>query len=175
MPVVPLISIILLSPLAAFAFFGLLSLTGRNYPRQDLISTGAMLIAFVCSLLLFTKVIGDSSLSEAGAETYSLTWIPLGQVNFSMGFLFDSVTAIMLLIVTIVSALVHIFSIGYMHGDPRYPRFFAFLSLFSFSMLFLVVSDNLLGIYIGWELVGMCSYLLIGFWFERDAPADACK
>ena len=92
-----------------------------------------------------------------------------------MGFLFDSVTAVMLLVVTIVSSLVHIFSIGYMHGDPRYPRFFAFLSLFSFSMLFLVVSDNLLGIYIGWELVGVCSYLLIGFWFEQDAPANACK
>ena len=92
-----------------------------------------------------------------------------------MGFLFDSVTSVMLLVVTIVSSLVHIFSIGYMHGDPRYPRFFAFLSLFSFSMLFLVVSDNLLGIYIGWELVGVCSYLLIGFWFEQDAPANACK
>jgi NADH-quinone oxidoreductase subunit L len=62
-----------------------------------------------------------------------------------------------------------------MHGDPRYPRFFAFLSLFSFSMLFLVVSDNLLGIYIGWELVGLCSYLLIGFWFEKDSAANACK
>ena len=176
MPVVPLISIILLAPLAAFAFFGLLSLTGRNYRRQDLVSTAAMLVAFVCSVLLFTNVINDpGKFSHDGAEIYSLTWLPLGSVNFSMGFLFDSVTAVMLLVVTIVSSLVHIFSIGYMHGDPRYPRFFAFLSLFSFSMLFLVVSDNLLGIYIGWELVGVCSYLLIGFWFEQDAPANACK
>ena len=176
MPVVPLISIILLAPLAAFAFFGLLSLTGRNYRRQDLVSTAAMIVAFVCSVLLFTNVINDpNKFSHDGAEIYSLTWLPLGSVNFSMGFLFDSVTAVMLLVVTIVSSLVHIFSIGYMHGDPRYPRFFAFLSLFSFSMLFLVVSDNLLGIYIGWELVGVCSYLLIGFWFEQDAPANACK
>ncbi len=176
MPVVPLISIILLAPLAAFAFFGLLSLTGRNYRRQDLVSTAAMIVAFVCSVLLFTNVINDpDKFSHDGAEIYSLTWLPLGSVNFSMGFLFDSVTAVMLLVVTIVSSLVHIFSIGYMHGDPRYPRFFAFLSLFSFSMLFLVVSDNLLGIYIGWELVGVCSYLLIGFWFEQDAPANACK
>ncbi len=176
MPVVPLISIILLAPLAAFAFFGLLSLTGRNYRRQDLVSTAAMLGAFVCAVLLFTNVVNDpDKFSHDGAEIHSLTWLPLGSVNFSMGFLFDSVTSVMLLVVTIVSSLVHIFSIGYMHGDPRYPRFFAFLSLFSFSMLFLVVSDNLLGIYIGWELVGVCSYLLIGFWFEQDAPANACK
>ena len=176
MPVVPLISIILLAPLAAFAFFGLLSLTGRNYRRQDLVSTAAMIVAFICSVLLFTNVINNpDKYSHDGAEIHSLTWLPLGSVNFSMGFLFDSVTAVMLLVVTIVSSLVHIFSIGYMHGDPRYPRFFAFLSLFSFSMLFLVVSDNLLGIYIGWELVGVCSYLLIGFWFEQDAPANACK
>ena len=174
--IVSLISIILLAPLAAFAFFGLLSLTGRNYSRQDLVSTGAMLVAFVCAVLLFTNVVADpDKFSHDGAEIHSLTWLPLGSVNFSMGFLFDSVTAVMLLVVTIVSSLVHIFSIGYMHGDPRYPRFFAFLSLFSFSMLFLVVSDNLLGIYIGWELVGVCSYLLIGFWFEQDAPANACK
>ena len=176
MPVIPLIATVLLAPLAAFAFFGLLSLTGRNYSRQDLVSTGAVLVAFVCAVLLFTNVVADpDKFSHDGAEIHSLTWLPLGSVNFSMGFLFDSVTAVMLLVVTIVSSLVHIFSIGYMHGDPRYPRFFAFLSLFSFSMLFLVVSDNLLGIYIGWELVGVCSYLLIGFWFEQDAPANACK
>ena len=176
MPVIPLIATVLLAPLAAFVFFGLLSLTGRNYSRQDLVSTGAMLVAFVCAVLLFTNVVADpDKFSHDGAEIHSLTWLPLGSVNFSMGFLFDSVTAVMLLVVTIVSSLVHIFSIGYMHGDPRYPRFFAFLSLFSFSMLFLVVSDNLLGIYIGWELVGVCSYLLIGFWFEQDAPANACK
>ena len=176
MPVIPLISIILLAPLAAFAFFGLLSLAGRNYPRQDLVSTAAMLVAFVCAVLLFTNVTADpDKFSHDGAEIHSLTWLPLGSIDFSMGFLFDSVTSIMLLVVTIVSGLVHIFSIGYMHGDPRYPRFFAFLSLFSFSMLFLIVSDNLLGIYIGWELVGVCSYLLIGFWFEQDAPANACK
>ena len=169
MPVVLLISIILLCPLGAFAFFGILSLTGRNFARQDLISIVAMAVACGCSLLLFIGV------NSEAAEAHALTWLSLGGVNFSMGFYFDSVTAIMLLVVTIVSLLVHIYSMGYMRGDPRYPRFFAFLSLFSFSMLFLVVSDNLLGIYIGWELVGVCSYLLIGFWFERDAPADACK
>ena len=166
--VVLLISLILLCPLAAFAIFGLLGLAKRSFPRQDYLSTAAMLIALVCSLLLLQEVVPDPA-------PHTVQWLSLGSVTFSMGFYLDSVTAIMLIVVTLVSSLVHIFSMGYMHGDPRYPRFFAFLSLFSFSMLFLVVSDNLLGIYIGWELVGLCSYLLIGFWFEKDSAANACK
>ena len=166
--VVPLISLILLCPLAAFAIFGLLGLGNRSFPRQDYLSTAAMLIGLVCSLLLLREVVPNP-------VPHTVKWISLGGVTFSMGFYLDSVTVIMLIVVTLVSSLVHIFSMGYMHGDPRYPRFFAYLSLFSFSMLFLVVSDNLLGIYIGWELVGLCSYLLIGFWFEKDSAADACK
>lgn len=166
--VVPLISLILLCPLAAFAVFGLMSLARRSVPRQDYLSTAAMLIALVCSLLLLQEVVPHPS-------PHTVEWISIGKISFSMGFYLDSVTVIMLIVVTLVSSLVHIFSMGYMHGDARYPRFFAFLSLFSFSMLFLVVSDNLLGIYIGWELVGLCSYLLIGFWFEKDAAANACK
>ncbi len=166
--IVSLISLILLCPLAAFAVFGLLGLANRRFPRQDYLSTAAMLIALACSFLLLREVVPKP-------EAHTLNWISLGDVTFSMGFYLDSVTVIMLIVVTLVSSLVHIFSIGYMHGDPRYPRFFAYLSLFSFSMLFLVVSDNLLGIYIGWELVGLCSYLLIGFWFEKDSAANACK
>ncbi|MCY4403958.1 MAG: NADH-quinone oxidoreductase subunit L [Candidatus Poribacteria bacterium] len=166
--IVPLISIILLAPLAAFAIFALLGLAKRNFPRQDYLSTVAMLAALGCSLLLIQEVVSDP-------KPITVEWLSLGSVTFSMGFYLDSVTVIMLIVVTLVSSLVHIFSIGYMHGDPRYSRFFAFLSLFSFSMLFLVVSDNLLGIYIGWELVGLCSYLLIGFWFEKDSAANACK
>ena len=166
--VVPLISLILLCPLVAFAIFGLLGLANLRFPRQDYLSTAAMLVALVCSFLLLQEVVPKP-------EAHTVNWISLGGVTFSMGFYLDSVTAIMLIVVTLVSSLVHIFSMGYMHGDPRYPRFFAYLSLFSFSMLFLVVSDNLLGIYIGWELVGLCSYLLIGFWFEKDSAANACK
>ena len=166
--VITLISIILLSPLVAFAIFALSGLAKRNVPRQDLLSTAAMLIGLICSLLLIREVVPDP-------EPLAVDWISIGKTTFSMGFYLDSVTVIMLIVVTLVSSLVHIFSIGYMHGDPRYPRFFAYLSLFSFSMLFLVVSDNLLGIYIGWELVGLCSYLLIGFWFEKNSAANACK
>ena len=166
--VVPLISIILLAPLAAFAIFALLGLGKRSFPRQDLLSTLAMLVALGCSLYLLKEIVPDP-------KPFTVDWLSLGNITFSIGFYLDSVTVIMLIVVTLVSSLVHIFSIGYMHGDPRYPRFFAYLSLFSFSMLFLVVSDNLLGIYIGWELVGLCSYLLIGFWFEKDSAANACK
>ena len=166
--IVSLISLILLCPLAAFAVFGLLGLANRRFPRQDYLSTAAMLIALACSFLLLREV-------APNPEAHTVNWISLGGVTFSMGFYLDSVTVIMLIVVTLVSSLVHIFSMGYMHGDPRYPRFFAYLSLFSFSMLFLVVSDNLLGLYIGWELVGLCSYLLIGFWFEKDSAANACK
>ena len=166
--VIPLISIILLSPLVAFAIFALSGLAKRTFPRQDLLSTAAMLIALICSFILLREV-------DPNSEPLAVDWISIGGITISMGFYLDSVTVIMLIVVTLVSSLVHIFSIGYMHGDPRYPRFFAYLSLFSFSMLFLVVSDNLLGIYIGWELVGLCSYLLIGFWFEKNSAANACK
>ena len=165
--VVPLISIILLAPLAAFTIFALFGLAKRSFPRQDILSTAAMLVALGCSLYLLNEM--------SDPKPLTVEWLSLGSITLSMGFYLDSVTVIMLIVVTLVSSLVHIFSIGYMHGDPRYPRFFAFLSLFSFSMLFLVVSDNLLGIYIGWELVGLCSYLLIGFWFEKDSAANACK
>ena len=77
--------------------------------------------------------------------------------------------------VTFIATLIQVYSIGYMHGDPRFPRFFAFLSLFCFSMLLLVLANNFLLLYAGWELVGICSYLLIGFWFERPSAADAAK
>ncbi len=177
MPILTLIFTILLCPLVAFAIFGIFGLMGKRSPSQDLISTAAILVAFVCSLLLFGKILTNADLQNPGGQVGSMVidWITIGSLKFEMGFMLDSVTGVMLIVVTLVSSLVHIFSRGYMHGDPRYSRFFAFLSLFSFSMLFLIVSDNLLGIYIGWELVGLCSYLLIGFWFEKDSAADACK
>ncbi len=94
-------------------------------------------------------------------------WINLGKSKIAIGMRFDTSTAIALLMVTITCSVITLFSIGYMHGDPRYSRFFAYLSLFSFAMLLLILSDNLLTLFIGWELMGLCSYLLIGFWFER--------
>ncbi|MFQ6042493.1 MAG: NADH-quinone oxidoreductase subunit L [Candidatus Poribacteria bacterium] len=104
-------------------------------------------------------------------------WIDLGGRKIYIGMRFDATTAIALLMVSITCSFITLFSIGYMHGDPRYSRFFAYLSLFSFAMLLLVLSDNLFTLFIGWELMGLCSYLLIGFWFERSgvhiSPATA--
>jgi len=103
-------------------------------------------------------------------------WLTVGdRFTLNVGVLVDNITAVMLLVVTGVSTLVHLFSIGYMHGDPRYSRFFAYLSIFSFSMLGLVLAESFFFIYVFWELVGLSSYLLIGFWFEKKSAADACK
>ena len=92
-----------------------------------------------------------------------------------LGVAIDSLAVIMFVMVTFIATLIHIYSIGYMHGDPRYPRFFAYLSLFCFSMLGLVASSNAFMIFIFWELVGVCSYLLIGFWYEEKANCDAAN
>src|SRR5262245_2446591 len=96
-----------------------------------------------------------------------------GALKVDAGITIDNLTATMLVVVCMVAFLVHLYSVGYMHGDPRFARFFAFLQLFSFSMLGLVLTDNLLLLFCFWELVGVCSYFLIGFWFEQDEPPKA--
>ena len=105
-----------------------------------------------------------------------INWVIIeGGVTIHLGLIMDSVTAVMLIVVIVVSLMVQIYSQGYMDGDPGYHRYFAFMSLFTASMLGLVMADNLLFLYVFWELVGLCSYLLIGFWFHRPAAADAAK
>jgi len=112
-----------------------------------------------------------------GAETYTkmIEWASAGDFSLSMGYTIDHLSSLMLVIVTTVALLVMIYTDGYMAHDEGYVRFYAYLSIFSASMLGLVVSPNLVQVYIFWELVGMCSYLLIGFWFDRKAAADACQ
>lgn len=112
-----------------------------------------------------------------GHPTYTqmIEWASAGDFHLSMGYTIDNLTALMLVIVTTVAFLVMIYTDGYMAHDPSYVRFYAYLSLFSSSMLGLVISPNLVQVYIFWELVGMCSYLLIGFWYDRKAAADACQ
>ncbi len=105
----------------------------------------------------------------------SFEWASAGDFHLTMGYVIDHLTALMLVIVTTVAFLVMIYTDGYMAHDPSYVRFYAYLSLFSSSMLGLVISPNLVQIYVFWELVGMCSYLLIGFWYDRKAAADACQ
>ena len=103
------------------------------------------------------------------------TWIDVGGFTVTFDLLIDQLTAVMLLVVTGVGFLVHVYSVGYMHGDARYPRFFAYLNLFLASMLILVLGQNLLVLFLGWELVGLSSYLLIGFWFDKREYATAAK
>ena len=164
--------IIWLLPLAAFTINIFI---GKRLPRQgDWVSTGAIGISFLLSYYMLFQILGnynpDFSIQAA------LPWIDLGETfKLNMGIYMDNLAVIMTVVVTTVSFLVHVYSIGYMHGDPLYNRFFAYLSLFSFSMLGLVMWDNLFGIYIMWELVGICSYLLIGYYFEKDSAANAGK
>ncbi|MBF0565927.1 MAG: NADH-quinone oxidoreductase subunit L [Nitrospirae bacterium] len=126
--------------------------------------------AFVLSIIAVKDVMDGHVVN---ADLY--TWITSGNLRVSIGFLIDQLTAVMLVVVTSVSLLVHVYSIGYMHGDKGYYRFFSFLSLFTFSMLMLVMANNFLQLYFGWEMVGLCSYFLIGFWYEKKSAASAAK
>jgi NADH-quinone oxidoreductase subunit L len=103
------------------------------------------------------------------------TWFQAGSFEANVGLLFDPLSATMCLVVTFVGFLIHVYSTGYMHGDPGYRRYFVYLNLFTFSMLTLVLADNFLLMFVGWEGVGLCSFLLIGFWYERHSAADAAK
>jgi NADH-quinone oxidoreductase subunit L len=119
---------------------------------------------------VFTSVNGGTELNQTLYE-----WIAGESFAFTIGFHVDSLTAVMLLIITGIGFLIHVYSIGYMHGDAGYTRYFAYLNLFVFAMLILVLADNYLMMFVGWEGVGLCSYLLIGFWYEKKSATDAGK
>jgi NADH-quinone oxidoreductase subunit L len=105
----------------------------------------------------------------------TINWLTIGNFSFHIGILMDSLTAVMLVVVSTVSLMVQIYSQGYMEGDPGYHRYYAWMSLFTMSMLGLVLADSLLMMFVFWEMVGLCSYLLIGFWFHRPSAANAAK
>jgi NADH-quinone oxidoreductase subunit L len=159
-------------PLASFfinIFFG------KRLPRKgDWVCLGTIVIALIMSIGIFAEVF--RTFDPNFRYHVTVPWLSIGdRFGLNAGILVDNVTAVMLLVVTIVSSLVHLYSIGYMHGDPRYSRFFAYLSIFSFSMLGLVLAESFFFIFIFWELVGLSSYLLIGFWFEKKSASDAGK
>ncbi len=160
---------IYLLPLAAFLiniFFG------KRLPRQgDWISIGAVLISLALSVAMFAGML--LNYDPDFSQEISFTWINLGSFNVSLGFLVDNITITMLLVVSLISSMSHIFSLKYMEGDVRYSRYYAYLSLFTFSMNGIVVSNNLMLLYMSWELVGLSSYLLIGHWFEKKSASDA--
>jgi NADH-quinone oxidoreductase subunit L len=130
--------------------------------------------SFALALLAFRDLLALPGGSRA-VTRHLFDWIQVGAFDAPVELRVDPLSMVMVLTVTGVSFLIHVYSIDYMHGDPRYPRYFAYLNLFVFSMLTLVLANNFVLLYLGWELVGLCSYLLIAFWFERKAAADAGK
>jgi NADH-quinone oxidoreductase subunit L len=158
-----------LIPLLPFAGFLIAGLFGKFLKeRAAYFSIAGVIGAFILSVSAFFDVVGGVLLNE---NFYS--WISIGTLSVNVGFQIDQLTAVMLLVVTTLSSLIHIYSVGYMHGDKGYPRFFAYLSLFTFFMLVLVMANNFLVMFVGWEGVGLCSYLLIGFWYEKKSASDA--
>ena len=128
------------------------------------------------SLLVVGGLAAEMIFGSGGSHTVPLwTWVEAGSLSVSMSFLVDPLSTIMLLVVAGVGFLVHVYAVGYMRGDPGYPRFFTYLNLFMLSMFLLVLGDNYLVMFVGWEGVGLCSYLLIGFWFEKKSASDAGK
>ena len=170
--------IVLLLPLLSFV---LLIFFNRRLPRNgDFLAVGFLGATFAVSAWIFWNVI-VVGYDPAFKLVWNFNWIDFGDVpgvgplQIKMGILIDNLTAIMLAMVSLISLLVHIYSTGYMSGDKYYGRYFAYLGIFTFSMLGIVLSDNLFSIYIFWELVGLSSYLLIGFFFEKQSAADAQK
>lgn len=162
----------LLIPFLPLAAFLINILLGKEALRDKAHwpSVLAIIGSFVISVMTLFDVIHGKVINE---DLY--TWIVSGNFKVSFGFLIDQLTAVMLIVVTGVGSLIHIYAIGYMHGDKGYYRFFSYLSLFVFFMLMLVMANNFLQLYLGWEGVGLCSYFLIGFWFEKKSAADAGK
>src|SRR5687768_2405256 len=161
-----------LFPLAGAVF---LLLLGKRVGRgAGAIATLMLGASFVTGLVAFIQV----SHQPAGSRSFVkplYEWIASGNFKIALDIRVDPLSLVMVLVVTGVGALIHMYSVGYMHDDPRYARYFAYLNLFAFSMLLLVLANNFLVLYAGWELVGLCSYLLIGFWFERPSASSAAK
>jgi NADH-quinone oxidoreductase subunit L len=167
--------VIVLGPLVASATVGLAAWQGGRSPIGSRAAAHSMTIlgvavSFALSLYVLTRF------AIEGAEPLDFTvyeWALVGGMGMEVGFLVDSLTALMMTVVTFVSLAVHVYTIGYMHDDPGYQRFFSYISLFTFAMLMLVMSNNLLQLFFGWEAVGVVSYLLIGFWYKRPTAIFA--
>ena len=134
------------------------------------ITIAGVAISFALSVWVLMLVAQGARFNQTVYE-----WMRAGNLRMEIGFMIDGITALMMCVVTFVSLMVHLYSTGYMHGDAGYGRFFAYLSLFTFAMLMLVMSNNLLQLFIGWEGVGVASYLLIGFWFDQLCAVAANK
>src|SRR3954462_2496949 len=161
-------------PLLGFLINGGLSL--RRPQAKNVVSAvgvGGLAVSFLVSALLFVQLRAHPPHQPILIDLWR--WLPVGSLQIDMGFQLDQLSAVMLLIVTGVGSLIHLFSVGYMKEDPGYARYFAYLNLFVVFMLVLVLGSSFPVMFIGWEGVGLCSYLLFGFWFSDKANADAGK
>jgi NADH-quinone oxidoreductase subunit L len=147
--------------------------------RAGILASATVGLAFVLGVVTFFELLGTSGGGEEqnlrAGSAHVADWISAGSFRVGIDLLVDQLSIVMVLVVTGVGTLIHVYSIGYMAGDPRFSRYFAYLNLFAASMLLLVLADNALLLYVGWEGVGLCSYLLIGFWFERPSAHNAAK
>ncbi|MBK9131041.1 MAG: NADH-quinone oxidoreductase subunit L [Gammaproteobacteria bacterium] len=159
-------------PLAPLAGAIVAGLFGRRIGRAGAhwATILGVAVSFVLSLVVFKYIVLDGNPAYNGAV---YTWMVSDGIRFEVGFLVDRLTTLMLLVVTFVSLMVHIYTVGYMHDDPGYQRFFSYIALFTFSMLMLVMSNNFMQLFFGWEAVGLVSYLLIGFWYQRESAIYA--
>ena len=169
-----MVELVWLIPALPLTGFVLLVCFGKRLgePAAGWLATGMVTASFLTALVVFGGLVAKDE--RAFSQTL-FTWIPAGSFEVGMGFYLDPLSMTMVLFITGIAALIHLYSVGYMHGDPRFSKFFLYLNLFVFSMLMLVLGDNLLVTFLGWEGVGACSYFLISFWFEKPANASAGK
>ncbi|MFN8372024.1 MAG: proton-conducting transporter membrane subunit [Anaerolineae bacterium] len=137
-----------------------------------IIGMSGIIAAWIMSLVLVSNAFGEAHLGETVFSS-AISWLSTGTSTFTMGVSIDPLTTIMLVMVPLACTMIFIYAIGYMAHDPRQARFFAYISLFAGAMLTLVVADNLLLLFVGWEVMGVCSYLLIGFWYEKESAYKA--
>lgn len=165
-----------LIPLLPFIGFLINGLFIGKLPKSviSLIACGSVGLSFILSVLLFLELKALPPDLRV-IEQVLFSWIPAGSFNVNIAYMLDPLSAVMILVVTGVGFLIHVYSTGYMSHDPGYGRFFTYLNLFTFAMLTLVLADNFLLMFVGWEGVGLCSYLLIGFWFEKKSASGAGK
>jgi NADH-quinone oxidoreductase subunit L len=171
-----MIELVWLIPAFPLVGFLLILLAGRRLgePLAGLVATAMVAASFVVSVLIYFDLLGMDEAERSHTETL-FSWVPVGDLQIDMAFLVDPLSITMCLFVTGIGSLIHLYSIGYMHGDPKFSKFFLYLNLFVLSMTLLVLGSNLLVTFLGWEGVGTCSYFLISFWHTKDANATAGK
>jgi len=171
-----MLDVVWLIPALPLAGFLILLVFGRRLgdPRAAWLATAMVAGSFLVSVGVFLELLSLPA-EERHSVTTLFTWVPIGDIAIDLGFLADPLSITMSLFVTGIGSLIHLYAAGYMHGDPRFSKFFLYLNLFAFSMLMLVLGSNMLVTFLGWEGVGTCSYLLISFWHERESAATAGK